>query len=556
MKVLEGKSLLHYSIQLAFHSPPIVDPARIASTSTAAPPPPPPPKTREEIALAARDLIVEELRRVLNKDIRERIVTRKVLESIDEFRAQRKANPPLVASTLLPPASDTMSNDTPPPISLKSLNFRFKKKPGAVPAVKPKVEPAPVEPESESDRPPPETKKRSFEELEGSTDVPDIPEPSPSDADTTPQPEKAIPVPRKKNKKVKIAPVVEEVTIESEDDNDDTTTVEDRLRAAKHKRRGEDSIEPSGRGKKRKVSAPKTKRARKEPAVKVEPVVEVNIPTVESESEPMVIEVPQPEPEVEPESEPEPPKPRPKPRNADPLPTEAKPPLPPLDPFELNLVDPQDDEELYFLQQGLLRRKAGHSLPGAADEEVTVPPIRKRHPALRVNLTGSARTEGYYKIPEAHKSLYLPERNQAAVTVAAQAHSTGSGSARNNGTSSRSNRVNSRKLVQGMEQANKYLMQLGGSDASDNTLKLKFNQLRTRKKKLKFSRSPIHDWGLYAMEPISAGEMVIEYVGEVIRQQVADKREKYYERTGIGSSYLFRVDDDAVVDATKKGNLG
>lgn len=50
--------------------------------------------------------------------------------------------------------------------------------------------------------------------------------------------------------------------------------------------------------------------------------------------------------------------------------------------------------------------------------------------------------------------------------------------------------------------------------------------------------------------------MVIEYVGELIRQTVADRREKAYERSGIGSSYLFRVDEDLVVDATKKGNLG
>lgn len=49
---------------------------------------------------------------------------------------------------------------------------------------------------------------------------------------------------------------------------------------------------------------------------------------------------------------------------------------------------------------------------------------------------------------------------------------------------------------------------------------------------------------------------MIEYVGEVIRAQVADKREKAYERQGIGSSYLFRIDEDLVVDATKKGNLG
>ncbi|KIO23729.1 hypothetical protein M407DRAFT_77739 [Tulasnella calospora MUT 4182] len=85
---------------------------------------------------------------------------------------------------------------------------------------------------------------------------------------------------------------------------------------------------------------------------------------------------------------------------------------------------------------------------------------------------------------------------------------------------------------------------------------LQFNQLRARKKQLIFARSPIHDWGLYAMEAIPQGEMVIEYVGEVIRAQVADKREKWYEKIGIGSSYLFRVDEDSVVDATKRGNLG
>ncbi len=40
-----------------------------------------------------------------------------------------------------------------------------------------------------------------------------------------------------------------------------------------------------------------------------------------------------------------------------------------------------------------------------------------------------------------------------------------------------------------------------------------------------------------------------------IRSSVADHREKCYERMGIGSSYLFRVDQDLIIDATKKGNL-
>lgn len=70
-----------------------------------------------------------------------------------------------------------------------------------------------------------------------------------------------------------------------------------------------------------------------------------------------------------------------------------------------------------------------------------------------------------------------------------------------------------------------------------------------------FGKSAIHDWGLFAMEDIGADEMVIEYVGQVVRPNLSDVREKRYERQGIGSSYLFRIDLDYVVDATKCGNL-
>uniref|UniRef100_A0A672MJU3 SET domain-containing protein n=2 Tax=Sinocyclocheilus grahami TaxID=75366 RepID=A0A672MJU3_SINGR len=49
--------------------------------------------------------------------------------------------------------------------------------------------------------------------------------------------------------------------------------------------------------------------------------------------------------------------------------------------------------------------------------------------------------------------------------------------------------------------------------------------------------------------------MIIEYVGQSIRQVIADMRERRYEKEGIGSSYLFRVDQDTIIDATKCGNL-
>lgn len=45
----------------------------------------------------------------------------------------------------------------------------------------------------------------------------------------------------------------------------------------------------------------------------------------------------------------------------------------------------------------------------------------------------------------------------------------------------------------------------------------------------------------------------MEYAGEVIRSVVCDKREKHYELKGMGC-YMFRVDDQTVVDATMHGN--
>ncbi|CCJ29409.1 unnamed protein product [Pneumocystis jirovecii] len=155
----------------------------------------------------------------------------------------------------------------------------------------------------------------------------------------------------------------------------------------------------------------------------------------------------------------------------------------------------------------------------------------------RINKSGSARTEGYFTITDTEKSLYLPLRNKAIIPTEPSTTS----------ISSRMNRINNRRLAVGIEMQKKI--------SSSETDILRFNALKARKKQLKFSKSPIHNWGLYAMEHIDMGDMVIEYVGEIVRQTVADIRERQYERQGIGSSYLFRIDDDTVVDATKKGNI-
>lgn len=200
-------------------------------------------------------------------------------------------------------------------------------------------------------------------------------------------------------------------------------------------------------------------------------------------------------------------------------------PTPEVDPYSM-IVDrlkEEDQEDLFYAKIAVKLRKARHPLPPleppeeGEDDDLQV--IDPRHE------TGCARTEGYYKIPQPEKLRYLLARNQGKTESAKEASSSLS--------VSRLARANARHLASGLDKHKK-------ATATDTDL-LQLNQLRTRKKQLRFARSPIHDWGLYALEYIPAGEMVIEYVGEQIRQQVADKREKAYERQGIGSSYLLWV---------------
>ena len=42
-------------------------------------------------------------------------------------------------------------------------------------------------------------------------------------------------------------------------------------------------------------------------------------------------------------------------------------------------------------------------------------------------------------------------------------------------------------------------------------------------------RSRIHGWGLFAKGDFKPDDMVVEYLGEVVRRAVADLREKKYE---------------------------
>ncbi|XP_034025318.1 histone-lysine N-methyltransferase SETD1B-A-like [Thalassophryne amazonica] len=157
---------------------------------------------------------------------------------------------------------------------------------------------------------------------------------------------------------------------------------------------------------------------------------------------------------------------------------------------------------------------------------------------LRIHRTGSARSEGFYKISRKAKMRYLKLATDALSTS-------------DQVTAIPAQPLNSVRAGFDLKSQQRRLLLSFNSDGD----LIKFNHLKFRKKKLRFSRSHIHEWGLFAMEPIAADEMVIEYVGDVIRPVIADERENRYIKEGIGCSYMFRVDQDHIIDATTCGNL-
>ena len=65
--------------------------------------------------------------------------------------------------------------------------------------------------------------------------------------------------------------------------------------------------------------------------------------------------------------------------------------------------------------------------------------------------------------------------------------------------------------------------------------------------------SPIQGLGAFATRPIRAGIRLIEYAGERLTPEQADRRYPDHE-TGRHHTFLFAIDDDVVIDAAVNGN--
>ena len=213
----------------------------------------------------------------------------------------------------------------------------------------------------------------------------------------------------------------------------------------------------------------------------------------------------------------------------------------------------QEDDEIIkmFLDSGLdkedteLLKLALHRSEGEKDDNVHIPAFHPSLPSdaiLETNkhVTESARTEGYYKIDPTEKKAYLEDILPPAFPALT----------RRNMASKKKVSLSRSRLYRASHRQRASVFSKGVASTDIH----KLNQLKGRNKDVKFSKSKIHGWGLFTMEDIAENDMVIEYVGEIIRSSVADAREKKYEAAGIGGIYMFKIDEDHAIDATKKGN--
>ncbi|RLN59890.1 hypothetical protein BBJ28_00026391 [Nothophytophthora sp. Chile5] len=71
-------------------------------------------------------------------------------------------------------------------------------------------------------------------------------------------------------------------------------------------------------------------------------------------------------------------------------------------------------------------------------------------------------------------------------------------------------------------------------------------------KKLGMSFSGIHGWGVFATDNMRCGDFVYEYTGAMVSQDEAERRGLLYDK--MERSYLFDLNEDAVLDALRAGN--
>ena len=165
-------------------------------------------------------------------------------------------------------------------------------------------------------------------------------------------------------------------------------------------------------------------------------------------------------------------------------------------------------------------------------------------PARRVSVHGSSRADGIDLLARAGRP-----RGGTRVTRVLSKATNDNHNVNDEASSSRHPLLDDRHNEEIREENERYRLRY--AELSAAYLRDPFARLQVRK-------SSIHGGGLFTAPDAAfeKDEMIVEYIGQVVRQAVADRREVQYEEQGLGSCYLFRVDKDSIVDATKHGGIG
>ncbi|PRQ26681.1 putative histone-lysine N-methyltransferase transcription regulator PHD family [Rosa chinensis] len=120
--------------------------------------------------------------------------------------------------------------------------------------------------------------------------------------------------------------------------------------------------------------------------------------------------------------------------------------------------------------------------------------------------------------------------------------------------------LNAWAYINGHKSCTQELPKLAVSDIEHDSRKeyTRYKQAKSWKHLVVY-KSGIHALGLYTSRFISRDEMVVEYVGEIVGQRVADKRENEYQSGKKlqykSACYFFRIDKEHIIDATCKGGI-
>ena len=191
---------------------------------------------------------------------------------------------------------------------------------------------------------------------------------------------------------------------------------------------------------------------------------------------------------------------------------------------------------------------------------------------LTINPTGCARSEPKLRTHFRSSHKITVANSASTSTAAAGASSSSSNTA---GSSSSTATTSTGSNQTGYYEPDDYEMdEYGNTNAeddyyskSDDNVSVSYNKQftlskSTQYKKLKaewrsnvyLAKSQIQGLGLYAARDLEKNTMIIEYIGDMIRNEVANTREKLYQLQNRGV-YMFRLNDDFVIDATITGGL-